>query len=1079
VKLGSDFDDAFDKIRVQTGATGKNLEALQGDFKTTLSQVPSSMDDVSTAIGTLNAKLGLTGKPLQDLSVQFLNLSHVTGTDLAKDIDSATGLFNQFGVATQDQGTKLDELFRVTQHTGISFADLSTQMSDSGTVLRGVGLDFEQSAALIGLLAKNGLQAADVVPAIGKALATAAKDGKPAQDVFRETFDAIKNAPSDTAAAGDAVAVFGAKAGPKFAALIREGKLGYEEFTTAISSGGDSINGAAADTADFAEKLDLLKNKVLVALEPAVSSAFDTMTTVVDGLGSAFDALPAPVVGVIGDIALFGTAALGAAGAVSFIAGQVGKLFDVVKGAGDAIHSLGKIGPELAAVGPYALSTAGVLAGLGLAIKLVGDQNAANARVTEEYTQVLQSQTAELDKNSAAFFAKALTDDKTAAALAKLGISSKDFETALRTGGAATDAFSQRLFALKDAGGDVGQSADDLLTKFGELGQGMDQASATSINAALANDKLGRSAVDAAGKATLSAQGYQDLQAALSDGVLTAGEADRINGDLSLTLGALNDAAANTGASTATAAGGLTAMGTATAGAIQPTKDLTAAANAHAQAVKDELQALSDAAKAQQDQVDAQRAAADAGVAVGKAEDDQATFLAGLSTEITDAQGNQQKLNDINREAVDHAQALADATNTLADQQAKASGTTVSATGKLDTWNATMLTSASHLSGPVQEAVLGHIAAVNGIPPEKLTDIQALINAGDIAGAEAALNTVSRARAVAVTADTTAALASLQAVIDKMNQIHDKTVHVNAVGGVNVNGTEASGGPINTTGMYLVGEKGPEIVSLPNGAYVHNNSDSRAMLAGIKGFADGGFVGGITGPVTGGAPGATRGTSPQLSAGTLHDLFGPGGRYSTSGPDPLDKLFGRGTDFANWIITGGINSAGHVGMTLQKMFSYGTDFYTAAPDALEQLFGSGADFAGLTARDPKVQQILPVWIPPNSVPATPIDQTPQNYSSYAGVKTSAPYMGPVGTGATLLDPAQVAAINEAGLDEFGRVRLPSSPGWRPIGVGPNDYRAPAGTVINVYMPPGSDGEDVVAALKRYQRRNGVIPVSTL
>jgi hypothetical protein len=120
-----------------------------------------------------------------------------------------------------------------------------------------------------------------------------------------------------------------------------------------------------------------------------------------------------------------------------------------------------------------------------------------------------------------------------------------------------------------------------------------------------------------------------------------------------------------------------------------------------------------------------------------------------------------------------------------------------------------------------------------------------------------------------------------------------------------------------------------------------------------------------------------------------------------------------------------------------------------------------------------------VWIPPNSVPATPIDQTPQNYSNYAGVKTSAPYMGPVGTGSMLLDPAQVAAINEAGLDEFGRVRLPSSPGWRPIGVGPNDYRAPAGTVINVYMPPGSDGEDVVAALKRYQRRNGVIPVSTL
>jgi hypothetical protein len=236
---------------------------------------------------------------------------------------------------------------------------------------------------------------------------------------------------------------------------------------------------------------------------------------------------------------------------------------------------------------------------------------------------------------------------------------------------------------------------------------------------------------------------------------------------------------------------------------------LTDAANAHAASVKAELDALTAAAAAQQAQVDAQRAAADASVGLGKAEDEQATFLAGLSQKITDAKGNQQQLNDINRDGVSTATAVADATNALADQQAKAAGTTVSASQKLDTWNGSMLTSASHLSGPVQEAVLGYIAATNGIPPEKLTDVQALINQGRIAEAEAALNAVSRARAVAVSADTSAAQASLQAVIDKMNSIHDKTVHVNAVGGVNVNGA-ATGGP--RSGMVLVGEQGPELV---------------------------------------------------------------------------------------------------------------------------------------------------------------------------------------------------------------------------------------------------------------------------
>jgi TP901 family phage tail tape measure protein len=301
VKLGSDFDSAFDKIRTQTGATGKTLEGLQGDFKSALSQVPSSMGDVSTAIGTLNQKLGLSGKPLQDLSVQFLNLSEITGTDLTKNIEGATGLFNQFGISADQQGAKLDELFRITQSTGVGFDTLTTSLAQNGSVFRAAGLSFDESASLLGLLAKNGLDASNVVPALAKSMATAAKEGKPAAEVFRDTFDAIKAAPTDTAAAGIALDVFGAKAGPKFAELVRQGTLSYDDFTAAIGNSGDTINkAAAADTFDFGEKLGILRNKIEVGLEPVLSSAFDTMTAVVGKLGDAFDALPAPVIAVVG-----------------------------------------------------------------------------------------------------------------------------------------------------------------------------------------------------------------------------------------------------------------------------------------------------------------------------------------------------------------------------------------------------------------------------------------------------------------------------------------------------------------------------------------------------------------------------------------------------------------------------------------------------------------------------------------------------------------------------------------------------------------------------------------------------------
>lgn len=45
----------------------------------------------------------------------------------------------------------------------------------------------------------------------------------------------------------------------------------------------------------------------------------------------------------------------------------------------------------------------------------------------------------------------------------------------------------------------------------------------------------------------------------------------------------------------------------------------------------------------------------------------------------------------------------------------------------------------------------------------------------------------------------------------------------------------ASGGPVNTSTAYVVGEHGPEVVTFGASGYVHSNSSSRAMLSGASG----------------------------------------------------------------------------------------------------------------------------------------------------------------------------------------------------------------------------------------------------
>lgn len=292
-EIGSSFDEAFDNIRIGTGATGPALEGLQNDMKAVAGAVPTSFGDAGKAITVFSQKLGLTGGPLQTLSSQVLELSRMTGTDLGGNLTAVTDVFNNFGVGAGEQSGKLDLLFRASQASGVSVAELAGTMSGAGVVLREVGLSFDQSAGFLATLAKAGVDAGDVMPALSKSLAVAAKNGKDASTVFTDTFNAIKGAPSDVAASGVALEVFGAKAGPKLAAMIREGKLSYEDMTAAIARGGDTILGASGDTQDFAEKLTQLKNRVFLAIEPIATKVFNAIGEAMDKIGPKVEQLTA------------------------------------------------------------------------------------------------------------------------------------------------------------------------------------------------------------------------------------------------------------------------------------------------------------------------------------------------------------------------------------------------------------------------------------------------------------------------------------------------------------------------------------------------------------------------------------------------------------------------------------------------------------------------------------------------------------------------------------------------------------------------------------------------------------------
>lgn len=164
--LGSQFDSAYDAIRIGTGATGEALENLKDDFKDVYKSVPTTMEDAGKAIADYNTRLGLTGKELSELSKQAIAVSNMLGEDLNGTIEASSKTFQVWHVDSKNMEKEMDYMFKVSQSTGIGFSKLMQNLQQYGPQLQNLGYSFETSAAMIGQMEKAGLRTEEVMGAL-------------------------------------------------------------------------------------------------------------------------------------------------------------------------------------------------------------------------------------------------------------------------------------------------------------------------------------------------------------------------------------------------------------------------------------------------------------------------------------------------------------------------------------------------------------------------------------------------------------------------------------------------------------------------------------------------------------------------------------------------------------------------------------------------------------------------------------------------------------------------------------------------------------------------------------------------
>lgn len=268
VMAGLKVRDALNDVAVGTGATGEALKGLQDDFRAIAAQVPEDLSLSAKAIADLNTMFGVSGKELQDMAVQFLNVTRITKSDLGSNISSITKMMNNWSISTSRANEMLDKLLVASQNTGVSMDTIATGISNTGASLRAMGLSIEESMALYSQLDKMGVDANRTLKNLQKAFGGVANAGiKDIAGGLKSLFDQIKNAPFDKALQlGNAA--FGKLQGSQMTLLIREGRFEIGELVTAVLDASGAVDNFTKETEGFSEKLGRMKNAVTMALEP-------------------------------------------------------------------------------------------------------------------------------------------------------------------------------------------------------------------------------------------------------------------------------------------------------------------------------------------------------------------------------------------------------------------------------------------------------------------------------------------------------------------------------------------------------------------------------------------------------------------------------------------------------------------------------------------------------------------------------------------------------------------------------------------------------------------------------------------
>ena len=381
----NEVDAGYDIVIKKTGAAGDAAQEMYDIVDNLATSIPTDFETAGEAVGEVNTRFGLTGHALERLSGQFVKFAKLNDTDVSASIDEVQKALSAFGLGAESAETLLNQLNATGQATGVSVDTLTAGLIQNGTAFQELGLDINQSVALMGELEKSGANGETVMQGLRKALKSAAKDGKPLNEALTDLQDTILNGKDGMDGLTAAYDLFG-KSGDQIYGAVKNGSLDFRNLGDAAGNAAGSINSTFKETLSPMDEWTMTLNELKLSgaalgatvgemLVPAIQKAGE----VVASLRQAWEGLSPQQQEMIVQIA----------GIVAVIGPVVAIIGSIVAGIGSLITSMTAIAAVFGTtIGVVAGVAAGIAALIAIIVLLIMNWDKVKAKVKEVWEKV-------------------------------------------------------------------------------------------------------------------------------------------------------------------------------------------------------------------------------------------------------------------------------------------------------------------------------------------------------------------------------------------------------------------------------------------------------------------------------------------------------------------------------------------------------------------------------------------------------------------------------------------------------------------------------------------------------------------